>query len=158
MTLVCPQCLQQCCLCCLRHRHPLPKSRFVLLEVGKEKSQLLENQSSCLKLTPFSFIDYFLGRITCKQHPVKSSISRSVQLILNIIRGIDFLEFQSSKIVVRVAISILRESQAKEIDKAITDFLIVEKGRVIKCVGDTDSLDVVGEEDEDHAWPFLALL
>ncbi|KAK7307254.1 hypothetical protein VNO77_40149 [Canavalia gladiata] len=85
-------------------------------------------------LTPCSFIDYFLGKITCEQDPVKSSISRSVQLILSIIRGIDFLEFRPSEVAAGVAISVLRELQTKEIDEAIADFLIVEKGRVLKCV------------------------
>ncbi|RDX58653.1 Cyclin-D4-1, partial [Mucuna pruriens] len=85
--------------------------------------------------TPCSFIDYFLSKITCEQPPAKSSISRSVQLILRIIRGIDFLEFRPSEIAAAVAISVfLRESQEKEIDKAIADFLVVEKGRVLKCV------------------------
>lgn len=39
-------------------------------------------------ITPCSFIDYFLGKITCEQHPAKSSVSISVQLILGIIMGI----------------------------------------------------------------------
>lgn len=85
-------------------------------------------------VTPCSFIDYFLGKITCEPHPAKSAISGSLQLILGIIRGIDFLEFRPSEIAAAVAISLLKESQAKEIDKAMVDFLIVEKGRVLKCV------------------------
>ena len=39
-------------------------------------------------LTPCSFVDYFLRKITSEQHPAKPSVSRSVQLILSIIRGI----------------------------------------------------------------------
>ncbi|CAJ1931329.1 unnamed protein product [Sphenostylis stenocarpa] len=85
-------------------------------------------------LTPFSFIDYFLCKITCEQHPAKSYIAISVQLILSIIRGIDFLEFRASEIAAAVAVSVLGESQAKDIDKAIADLFIVEKGRVLKCV------------------------
>ncbi|XP_004489765.1 cyclin-D4-1 isoform X2 [Cicer arietinum] len=85
-------------------------------------------------LTPCSFIDYFLAKITCEDHPDKLSIARSVQLILNIIKGIDFLEFRPSEIAAAVAISVLKEMPAQEIDKAITDFYIVEKERVLKCV------------------------
>lgn len=43
------------------------------------------------------------------------------------IAGIDFLEFRPSEIAAAVAIAVLRESQATEIDKAIADFLVVEK-------------------------------
>lgn len=43
------------------------------------------------------------------------------------IAGIDFLEFKPSEIAAAVAISVLRELQDQEIDKAITDFYIVEK-------------------------------
>lgn len=84
-------------------------------------------------LTPCSFIDYFLAKIGCEKYPEKSLIARSVQLILNIIKGIDFLEFRSSEIAAAVAIS-LKELPAQEVDKAITDFFIVDKERVLKCV------------------------
>ncbi|KAK7309745.1 hypothetical protein RJT34_06720 [Clitoria ternatea] len=85
-------------------------------------------------LTPFAFIDYFVSKISCEEHPMKSSIPRSVQLILSIIRGIDFLEFRPSEIAAAMAIFVARELQAKEVDKAISDFLMIEKGRVLKCV------------------------
>ncbi|KAG5067860.1 hypothetical protein AAZX31_01G024100 [Glycine max] len=85
-------------------------------------------------ITPCSFIDYFLGKITCEQHPAKSSVSISVQLILGIIMGIDYLEFRPSEIAAAVAVSVLKELQAIEIDKAIIDLLVVEKWRVLKCV------------------------
>ncbi|GAU49979.1 hypothetical protein TSUD_238020 [Trifolium subterraneum] len=85
-------------------------------------------------LTPCSFIDYFLVKISCEKHAEKSSITRSVQLILNIIKGIDFLEFRYSEIAAAVAISVLKEVPVQEVDKAITDFVIVEKDRVLKCV------------------------
>ncbi|BAT99469.1 hypothetical protein LR48_Vigan03g314700 [Vigna angularis] len=84
-------------------------------------------------LTPYSFIEYFLSKITCEKHPTKSSIAISVQLILRIISGIDFLEFRPSEIAAAVAVSVLGESQAKDMDKSIADLFIVEKGRVLKC-------------------------
>ncbi|MED6125716.1 hypothetical protein PIB30_071297 [Stylosanthes scabra] len=86
-------------------------------------------------LTPFCFIDYFLRKINFEQHLSNRSISRSVQLILSIIRGIDFLEFRASEIAAAVAISVSREmQQAKNIDKAVASFFIVEKEKVLKCV------------------------
>jgi len=44
-----------------------------------------------------------------------------------LIAGIDFLEFWPSEIAAAVAASVLKESQVIEIDKAITDLLVVEK-------------------------------
>lgn len=114
-------------------------------------------------LTPYSFIEYFLSKLTCEKHPTKSSIAISVQLILRIISGIlitlwifgpsllcfrwdvaslksafretivgiDFLEFRPSEIAAAVAISVLGESQAKDIDKSIAELFIVEKVRLL---------------------------
>ncbi|XP_054809874.1 cyclin-D4-1 [Prosopis cineraria] len=86
--------------------------------------------------TPCSFIDYFFRKMAYHQHTdsLKSSISRSIQLILGTIRGVDFLEFRPSEIAAAVAISVSRELQATEIDKAMTCFVIVQKERVLKCV------------------------
>ncbi|KAK7407208.1 hypothetical protein VNO78_08926 [Psophocarpus tetragonolobus] len=111
--------------------------KFVFEAKTIEKMELLVLSTlgwNMRALTPCSFIDYFLSKITCEQRLAKSSISISVQLILNIIKGIDFLEFRPSEIAAAVAISALRESQAKENDKAVANISIVEKGRVIKCV------------------------
>ncbi|XP_061336799.1 cyclin-D4-1-like [Gastrolobium bilobum] len=85
-------------------------------------------------LTPFSFLDYFLSKITCEQHPAKSFILRSVELVLNIIRCIDFLEFRPSEIAAAVAISVSRELQAGETDKALNCLAIVKKERILKCL------------------------
>uniref|UniRef100_A0A5B6YUA8 Putative cyclin-D2-1 n=1 Tax=Davidia involucrata TaxID=16924 RepID=A0A5B6YUA8_DAVIN len=84
--------------------------------------------------TPCSFIDYFLRKINDDQLPSGSLISRSVQLILSTIRGIDFLEFMPSEIAAAVAMSVSGEIQAVNIDKAISCFIHVEKGRVLKCL------------------------
>ncbi|KAE9613345.1 hypothetical protein Lal_00027475 [Lupinus albus] len=85
-------------------------------------------------LTPCSFVDYFLGKITCEHQPAELYISRSIQLILSIIEGIDFLEFKPSEIAAAVAIYVSKEIHAKDIDKAIVGFSIVEEERVLKCV------------------------
>ncbi|XP_061353497.1 cyclin-D4-1-like [Gastrolobium bilobum] len=112
--------------------------KFVFEAKSIQRMELLVLRSLRWKmhaLTPCSFIDYFLGKTNCEQqHQAKSSISRSVQLILSIIRGIDFLEFKPSEIAAAVAISVSRELQVEEIDKAITGCFIVEKERILKCV------------------------
>ncbi|OMO56237.1 hypothetical protein CCACVL1_26685 [Corchorus capsularis] len=85
-------------------------------------------------LTPCSFIDYFLSKICNDQNPAPNSISRSLQLILSTVKGIDFLEFRPSEIAAAVAISVSTEMQTLAIDKAISSLILVEKGRVLKCV------------------------
>ncbi|KAK8717361.1 hypothetical protein V6N13_044632 [Hibiscus sabdariffa] len=73
-------------------------------------------------ITPCSFIDHFLCRIWNDQCPSPSSMC------------IDFLEFRPSEIAAAVAISVSRDMQTVAIDKAISSFTFVEKGRVLKCV------------------------
>ncbi|KAK8482882.1 hypothetical protein V6N13_112157 [Hibiscus sabdariffa] len=85
-------------------------------------------------ITPCSFIDHFLCRIWNDQCPSPSSMCMSLQMILNTIKGIDFLEFRPSEIAAAVAISVSGDMQTVAIDKAISSFTFVEKGRVLKCV------------------------
>ncbi|KAK8606965.1 hypothetical protein V6N13_052717 [Hibiscus sabdariffa] len=85
-------------------------------------------------ITPCSFIDYFLSKICNDQYPSSSLMSRSLQLIINTIKGIDFLEFRPSEIAAAVAISGSGDMQTVAIDKAISSFTSVQKGRVLKCV------------------------
>ncbi|KAE8696003.1 Cyclin-D2-1 [Hibiscus syriacus] len=84
-------------------------------------------------ITPCSFIGYFLSKSCNDQSPSSISVSRSLQLIINTINGIDFLEFRPSEIAAAVAISVSGEMQTA-IDKAISSFTFVQKGRVLKCV------------------------
>ncbi|GMI98051.1 hypothetical protein HRI_003474400 [Hibiscus trionum] len=85
-------------------------------------------------LTPCSFIDYFLSKLCNNQYPCSSLISRSLQLILSIIKGINLLEFRPSEIAAAVSISVSRESQGFTIDKALSLFIFVQKERVLKCI------------------------
>ncbi|XWS41637.1 hypothetical protein CRYUN_Cryun17cG0099400 [Craigia yunnanensis] len=103
----------------------IQKMELLVLSTLKWKMQVL---------TPCSFIDSFLSKIGNDQYPSSTSISRSLQLILSTIRGIDFLEFRPSEIAAAVAISVSGEMQTLAIDKAISSFIFVEKGRVLKCV------------------------
>ncbi|XP_059637125.1 cyclin-D4-1-like [Cornus florida] len=87
-------------------------------------------------VTPFSFIDYFFRKMNGgDQNPPKSSIHKSIQLILSTIKGIDFLEFKPSEIAAGVAMSVAGENQTVETDKAISVLIQhVEKERMLKCV------------------------
>ncbi|KAF8404685.1 hypothetical protein HHK36_009573 [Tetracentron sinense] len=86
-------------------------------------------------LTPFSFIDYFLQKINQDLPPPRSLISRSIQLILNSIKGIDILEFRPSEVAAAVAISVSGEIQTIDIDKALSCLIQhVEKERMLKCL------------------------
>ncbi|KAH1082604.1 hypothetical protein J1N35_022365 [Gossypium stocksii] len=87
-----------------------------------------------LVITSCSFIDYFMSKICNDQCPSSTSMSRSLQLIMSTIRGIDFLEFRPSEIAAAVAISVSGGMQTLALDKAIPSFISVEKGRVLKCV------------------------
>ncbi|TMW82133.1 hypothetical protein EJD97_006716 [Solanum chilense] len=48
--------------------------------------------------TPCTFIDYFMRKMNLDEFPSMRLVSRSIQLILSIMKGIDFLEFRSSEI------------------------------------------------------------
>ncbi|XP_058087984.1 cyclin-D2-2-like isoform X1 [Magnolia sinica] len=84
-------------------------------------------------VTPFSFIDYFLQRINEGKLPPRSTICGCIELILNTVKGIEFLEFRPSEIALAVAISVSGESQTVDLDKAISCGMHVEKERVLKC-------------------------
>ncbi|KAL5992630.1 hypothetical protein ACLOJK_013549 [Asimina triloba] len=88
-------------------------------------------------ITPFSFIDCFLERINDGKLPPRSSISQSIELIVNTIKGIEFLEFRPSEIALAVAISVLGEAQRPQtvdVGKAISCGVHVEKERVLNCL------------------------
>ncbi|KAF3445996.1 hypothetical protein FNV43_RR11174 [Rhamnella rubrinervis] len=86
-------------------------------------------------VTPFSFIDYFLSKINDDQIPVRASMLRSVQLILSINKGVDFLEFRPSEVAAAVAIAVAGEAETVDTEKGLSLLIQhVEKERVIKCV------------------------
>ncbi|KAG6705244.1 hypothetical protein I3842_07G170700 [Carya illinoinensis] len=86
-------------------------------------------------VTPFSFIDYFLCKINGDPTPLRTSILRSIQLILSTLKGIDFLEFRPSEVAAAVAIAVAEETQTIDTETA-TSLLSqhVEKERVLKCI------------------------
>ncbi|CAI9767030.1 unnamed protein product [Fraxinus pennsylvanica] len=87
--------------------------------------------------TPCNFIDYFLKKINDDELPSGPLITRSNQLIMNIIKGINFLEFRPSEMAAAVAMYVSGEIQAMNIDKALsgsTGLTGVAKERVVKCL------------------------
>ncbi|KAF5195477.1 Cyclin-d4-1 [Thalictrum thalictroides] len=85
-------------------------------------------------VTPFSFIDYFLYKINDNQTPSILYISQSVELILTVTNGIEFLGFKPSEVAAAVAISVLGEKQMVNFDIAASCFIqLVQKERVFKC-------------------------
>ncbi|WJX34890.1 hypothetical protein P8452_22956 [Trifolium repens] len=88
-------------------------------------------------ITPFSFIEYFLSKITDNddKSSLTSSISQSTQLISTTIKGIDFLEFKPSEIAAAVATCVVGETQAIDTNKSISTLIqYIEKERLLKCI------------------------
>nr|CAA71244.1 cyclin-D like protein [Oxybasis rubra] len=87
-------------------------------------------------VTPFSFIDYFLYKLSGDKMPSKSLIFQAIQLILSTIKGIDLMEFRPSEIAAAVAISVTQQTQIVEFTDKAFSFLTdhVEKERLMKCV------------------------
>ncbi|XP_016455513.1 cyclin-D2-1 [Nicotiana tabacum] len=86
-------------------------------------------------ITPLSFTDYFLKKITDDQIASRSLINKSVQLILSTLKGIHFLEYKPSEIAAAVAISVAVKTETIDSEKAISALVQhVQKDKVMKCV------------------------
>ncbi|KAL5710854.1 hypothetical protein ACHQM5_021367 [Ranunculus cassubicifolius] len=84
-------------------------------------------------IMPFSFMDYFLCKFNNDQPPLRLLISRSVELILRTLEGIEYLKFRPSEIAVAVAISVLGELHIIHIDNAAPYFIQFVR-KVLKCM------------------------
>ncbi|XP_022997220.1 cyclin-D2-1-like isoform X2 [Cucurbita maxima] len=96
-------------------------------------------------VTPFSFIDHYLRKIHYDEFSLEMSIEQSSRLLLNIIHGIEFLEFKPSEIAAAVAISVAGEAQSVDPDRAI--HLLIQQlqmERVLKCLKLIDDMFVCG--------------
>ncbi|CAN4122366.1 unnamed protein product [Withania somnifera] len=86
-------------------------------------------------VTPFSFIDYFVKKINSDQTASRSSINKSVQLILSTLKGIHFLEFKPSEIAAAVAISFAVKTETIDSEKALSALVQhLQKDQVMKCL------------------------
>ncbi|CAL9774215.1 unnamed protein product [Musa acuminata subsp. burmannicoides] len=84
-------------------------------------------------VTPFSFIDFFLHKFDGCGAPSKLSLSRSAELILSTIRGIDFLAFRPSVISAAIALLVLGEAQIVDVEEALSCCCHVAKEGVLGC-------------------------
>ncbi|KAJ6919784.1 cyclin-D3-1-like [Populus alba x Populus x berolinensis] len=97
-------------------------------------------------ITPFTFIDYFLGKINNDQTPPRSFILQSIHLILSTIEGIYFMEFRPSEIAAAVSIAVVGETKTVDVEQAISVLAQpVQKERVLKCFQLIHDLSLVGE-------------
>ncbi|XP_042428877.1 cyclin-D4-1-like isoform X2 [Zingiber officinale] len=93
-------------------------------------------------VTPFSFIDFFLHKFSGVSVLDKVAVSRSIALILTIIRGTDFLAFRSSEIASAISLLVL---ETVDIEKAVAGCSYVSKEKVIRCYGmikDVESMSI----------------
>ncbi|KAL0342975.1 UNVERIFIED_CONTAM: Cyclin-D2-1 [Sesamum angustifolium] len=83
--------------------------------------------------TPCNFIDYYLRKTNDNDFPSGPLITRSLQIILRTLEGIEFLEFRPSEIAAAVAMYVSGEIQETDIDDAVSRCVGVEE-RVVKCI------------------------
>ncbi|KAK4480137.1 hypothetical protein RD792_013195 [Penstemon davidsonii] len=83
--------------------------------------------------TPLNFLDYYLRKLNHGELPSGKLITRSIQIILITIQGIQFLEFWPSEIAAAMATYVSNEIQAIDIDNVASTFMGVEKENVVKC-------------------------
>ncbi|XP_031480609.1 cyclin-D4-1-like [Nymphaea colorata] len=122
---------------------PLPldlqvgESKFVFEPRTIQRMELLLLNTLKWKMnavTPLSFIDFFLYRITHANPPALSLVSKTVELILTATKGIEFLEFLPSEIALAASISatseLLKVDFMEAVDLCSSE---INKDRVLKC-------------------------
>ncbi|KAF6141539.1 hypothetical protein GIB67_023294 [Kingdonia uniflora] len=98
-------------------------------------------------VTPFTFMDYFFRKNNDDLPPPSSQISRLVELILRLTRGIEYLEFKPSEVDAAVSIFVIRETN---LDKYEPYFIKnVQKERVFKF------LELIYEHQRSAAVQFV---
>ncbi|KAI4389814.1 hypothetical protein MLD38_001996 [Melastoma candidum] len=86
-------------------------------------------------VTPFNFLDFFLRKINGDDVLPRLSMSRSIQLVLSLVKGIEYLEFRPSEVAAAVAMSVARENQALAAEKALSLLTEhVQKEKLVKCI------------------------
>ncbi|THU67466.1 hypothetical protein C4D60_Mb05t24920 [Musa balbisiana] len=84
-------------------------------------------------VTPFSYIDFFLHKFSGGNAPTKLLVSRSIELILGTVKGIDCLAFRPSVIAAAIALLVLRDTQLVDAEKSLSFCTHVAKERVLAC-------------------------
>lgn len=113
------------------------KPKFIFEAKGIQRMELLVLSHLNWKMqsiTPCSFVDYFLRKMTNDPYPTDSSMLRSLELILSITKCIDLLEFKPSEIAAAVAIFVSKDLQESDINHTLTRFAIVDKDKILKCL------------------------
>ncbi|KAH9607326.1 hypothetical protein KSS87_012369 [Heliosperma pusillum] len=116
------------------------ESKFVFEAKTIQRMELLVMSTLNWRMhsvTPFSFIDYFLYKLSGDQRPPSSLIFQAIQLISGSIKGIELLEFKPSEIAAAVAMSVIEQTQTKQhSDNTFSPFFTeqLQKERVMKCV------------------------
>ncbi|XP_011100011.1 cyclin-D4-1-like [Sesamum indicum] len=98
------------------------------------EGKTIQRMESAEAYTPCNFIDYYLRKTNDNEFPSGPLITRSLQIILSTLEGIEFLEFRPSEIAAAVAMYVSGEIQATDIDDAVSRCVGVEKERVVKCI------------------------
>ncbi|XP_071732355.1 cyclin-D4-1-like [Rutidosis leptorrhynchoides] len=117
-------------------------SRFMFEAKTIQKMELLVLTTLKWRMqsvTPFSFLDEFIKKVNGGQHTSKSLILTSTQLILCLIKEIEFLEFKPSEIAAAVAIHVVGMGSTQI--SALLQY--VKKETVLKC------LEMLKEVDGD---------
>ncbi|KAJ4761052.1 Cyclin-D3-1 [Rhynchospora pubera] len=84
-------------------------------------------------VTPFSFLDYFLHKFNNGIRPPKISLYQAAEILLNIVRGTDFLGFRPSEIAAAVALAVIGETQVVDMESALSCCDHVSKASVLRC-------------------------
>ncbi|URE02244.1 Cyclin, C-terminal domain [Musa troglodytarum] len=84
-------------------------------------------------VTPFSYIDFFLHKLSGGNSPTKLLVSRSTELILGTVKGTDCLAFRPSVIAAAIALLVLSDAQVVDAEKSLSFCTHVAKERVLEC-------------------------
>ncbi|KAI4339759.1 hypothetical protein MLD38_024667 [Melastoma candidum] len=103
-------------------------------------------------VTPFNFLDFFLRKINGDDVLPRISMSRSIQLVLSPAKGIDYLDFKPSEVAAAVAISVARENQALDAEKALSLLTEhVQKEKLVKSIEMISEKGLIGGSGKNAA-------
>ncbi|XP_044511638.1 cyclin-D4-1-like [Mangifera indica] len=99
-------------------------------------------------ITPFSYIDYFIRKISDgDQIQLRTLCLSSIQLIISTIKGIELLEFKPSEVAAAVAIYVTGETKTVDTKKAISLLTqYVNKERIVECVKIVQDLSLISAD------------